>query len=51
VLHSGQPYQLRDLDGEPIDQATATALAAGLAVPDAVRRRTRAHLRRGRLSL
>jgi hypothetical protein len=29
VLHNDQPYQLRDLDGHPIDQPTATALAAG----------------------
>jgi transposase len=51
VLHTGQPYQLRDLDGHPIDQPTAAAMAAALAVPDDVRRRTRAHTQRGRLSL
>ncbi len=50
VLHTGQPYQLRDLDGNNIDQPTATALCATLAVPDEVRRRTRAHMKRGRLS-
>jgi transposase len=50
VLHNGRPYQRRDLDGHPIDQPTATALAAQLVVPDEVRRRTRAHLKRGRLS-
>jgi transposase len=50
VLHSGQPYQLRDVDDNPIDQLTATALAAQLSVPDEVRRRTRAHLKRGRLN-
>jgi hypothetical protein len=51
VLHSGERYQLRDLDANPIDWATATEIAAGLAVPEEVRRRTRAHTRRGRLSL
>jgi transposase len=51
VLHTGQPYQLRDLDGHQIDQPTATALAATLAVPDDVRRRARAHTQKGRLSL
>jgi transposase len=49
VLQSGHRYQLRDLDGHEIDQSTATAIAAGLAVPDDVRRRSRA-LQRGRLS-
>ena len=39
VLQTGQPYQPRDLDGNPIDAATATAMAAALAVPDEVRRR------------
>jgi transposase len=51
VLHSGQPYQLRDLDGNDIDHTAANALCATLAVPDEVRRRTRVHLKRGRLSL
>jgi transposase len=32
VLHTGQPYQLRDL-GTPIDWATATELAASMAGP------------------
>lgn len=50
VLDRGEPYEIRDLDGEPIDQATATALAAELAVPEDVRRRRRAQVRRGRLS-
>ena len=50
VLQTGQPYQLRDLDGEETDQPTATAIAASLAVPDEVRRRARAHTQRGRLS-
>ncbi len=49
VLQTGRPYQLRDLDGEKIDQTTATTIAAALAVPDDVRRRARAH-QRGRLS-
>ncbi len=53
VLQTGQPYQLnklRDLDGEKIDQPSATAIAATLAVPDDVPRRARAHTQRGRLS-
>lgn len=50
VLHTGQPYQLRDLDGEKIDQPTATTICAALAVPDDVRRRARAHAQPGRLS-
>ena len=49
VLQTGHRYQLRDLDGNEIDQSTATSIAAGLAVPDDVRRRSRA-LQRGRLS-
>lgn len=50
ILQTGRPYQLRDLDGNPINQATATAIAATLAVPEDVRRRTRARRpRRGRL--
>jgi transposase len=51
VLRSGQPYVLRDLEGTPISQGEATALCATLAVPDDIRRRRRAHQRRGRLSL
>jgi transposase len=50
VLQTGRPYQLRDLDGNDIDQAAATAVAAALAVPDDVRRRARAVNQRGRLS-
>ena len=49
VLHTGDAYQTRDLDGNPIDTATATRIAAELAVPDDVRRRSRT-TRRGRLS-
>ncbi len=51
VLHTGEPYELRDLDGKPIDWAEATTIATGLAVPDDVRRRSRAHLQRGRMSI
>jgi transposase len=50
VLQTAQPYQLRDLDGNQIDQPTATTIAAALAVPDDVRRRARAATQRGRLS-
>jgi transposase len=39
VLQSGQPYEVRDLDGQEVDQPTATAIAGALAVPDDVRRR------------
>ena len=49
VLHTGEAYQTRDLDGNPIDVATATRIATELAVPDDVRRRSRT-TRRGRLS-
>lgn len=48
VLNTGQPYQHRDLDGNPINQADAAALAESLAVPTDIQRRTRAS-RRGRL--
>jgi len=50
VLQSGRPYEVRDLDGNGVGQPTATVLAAELAVPDEVRRRARASVRRGRLS-
>lgn len=50
VLDRGEPYEIRDLEGRVIDQQTATALAAELAVPEDVRRRSRAQMRRGRLS-
>jgi hypothetical protein len=51
VLHNAQPYQLRDLEGNPVDWATATAIAATLTVPDEQRRRARATiLTRGHLS-
>ena len=42
TLHTGTPYQLRDLDGTPMTRRAATKLAATLAVPDDVRRRSRA---------
>ena len=48
VLDSGQPYQLRDLDGSPIDADQANAICATLAVPNDVRQRTRAHQQHGR---
>jgi transposase len=53
TLTSGTPYELRDLDGAPIDQRAAGEQAANLAVPADVRRRARSHVaafRRGRLS-
>ncbi len=53
TLVSGKPYELRDFDGRPIDQPTATALAVECTVPDDVRRRARARSaahKRGRLS-
>jgi transposase len=43
TITSGTAYQLRDLDGTPVTRRQATKLAADLAVPDDVRRRTRAH--------
>ncbi len=52
VLQTGKPYEPRDLDGNPIDRATATAVALELAVPSDTRRRNRATTpRRGRLQL
>ena len=53
TLTSGTPYELRDLDGRPITRRQAKQLAAALAVPDDVRRRTRARsaaTRRARLT-
>jgi transposase len=44
VLHRGQPYQLRDPDGQPITARAAKALIAEqYTVPDTVRARARAH--------
>jgi hypothetical protein len=53
TVESGAPYQLRDLDGRPLDSQAAAALAATFAVPDHIRRRARARSagrKRGRLS-
>jgi transposase len=53
TLASGGPYELRDVDGTPIDRDTATLVASGWAVPDDVRRRALARsaaCKRGRLS-
>ncbi|MGB5757794.1 MAG: transposase, partial [Acidimicrobiales bacterium] len=49
VLQDQQPYELRDLDGNPIDTSTARAICAELAVPTDTRRRNRA-TQRGRLT-
>jgi transposase len=49
VLQTGQPYQYRDLDGSPIGEADAVALADTLKVPTDIQQRTRTS-RRGRLS-
>ena len=46
ICQTSQPYQLRDLDGNPIDWDTAVAIAAQHVVPDAVRRRTRSQRHR-----
>jgi hypothetical protein len=50
VIRSGELYELRDLDGNIVDWSTVTAIAATLAAPEAVRRRSRSHVRQGRLS-
>jgi transposase len=53
TLTSGAPYELRDLDDNPITRRHAKELARSLAVPDEVRRRSRARsaaTRRGRLT-
>ena len=42
TLTSKRPYELRDLEGRPVTRSHAKQLAASLAVPEAVRRRTRA---------
>ena len=52
VLQTGEPYQHRNLDGTPIDETTAAALATELTVPTEARRRNRATTpHRGRLEL
>ena len=51
VLQTGEPYEPRDLDGHPIDEATAVELAQSLAVPAEHRQRNRVtNPRRGRLA-
>jgi transposase len=42
TITSGGPYELRDLDGQPVTRRQASELAAALAVPADVRRRARA---------
>lgn len=42
ICQTGQPYQLRDLDGNPTDWDTATAIAGSLAVPNDIRQRRQA---------
>ena len=50
ILQTGEPYQPRDLAGNPIDEPTAVRLAVELEVPADARRRNRATTpRRGRL--
>ena len=49
VLQTGQPYQYRDLDANPISESEAAELAVSFAVPTDVQARTRAS-RRGRLA-
>ncbi|MCH8196352.1 MAG: hypothetical protein IIB12_09800 [Chloroflexi bacterium] len=50
ISTTGQPYQPRDLDGNPLNPTDAAALAVELAVEDDTRSRTRGHTRRGRLN-
>ncbi|MCP3912590.1 MAG: IS110 family transposase, partial [Actinomycetia bacterium] len=50
IATTGQPYEPRDLDGNPLTLADAARLATELAVPDQIRARTRGHSRRGRLN-
>jgi transposase len=49
VIETGNPYEIRDLDGTPLDQPTATRRAAELAVPDDIRRHRQTHQQRSRL--
>lgn len=53
TLTTGEPYELRTVEGDPIDRASAQTLAQTYQVPDAVRRRTRARNqhRKGRLAV
>ncbi len=50
IATKAQPYQPRDLDGNPLSLTDAADLAVELAVPDDVRARTRGHTQRGRLN-
>ena len=53
TISTGSPYELRDLDGTPVTRRHARELATSLAVPEVVRRRSRARstaARRGRLA-
>jgi len=53
TLLNGEPYELRDVDGTPVDRRVAAELVAKWTVPADVRRRARARnaaLKRGRLS-
>ncbi len=53
TLTRARPYQYRDLDGNPLDPATAAAMAACYTVPQHIRRRVRARaaaFKRGRLA-
>lgn len=52
TLTSGEPYEIRDTDGNPVDRVQARELAGRYAVPEHVRRRARARNKphRGRLS-
>jgi hypothetical protein len=53
TISTGSPYELRDLDGTPVTRRHARELATSMAVPEVVRRRSRARstaARRGRLA-
>jgi transposase len=53
VLNTGKPYVLRDVEGNEITDEQGNALAAKLAVPEDVRKRSRARnaaFKRGRLA-
>jgi transposase len=51
VIETNTPYEIRDLDGTTIDQATATRRATELAVPTDVRQRRRSTQQRSRLDI
>jgi len=50
IATTGQSYEPRDLDGNPVSIDEATTLATELAVDDETRSRRRGHTRRGRLN-